>query len=184
MTRPLVSVVIPVYNTEKYLNTCLDSVLAQSYSKIEVLLVDDGSTDTSGTICETYKNKDVRVRTFHLENGGVSRARNFGISQCTGQYLCFVDSDDIIDEKYIEDFVKSIEDGVNIYIQNCRIIKNGRITRVVTYKAIGVQGIENIFKQNHLCNHGYACGKMYNTSFVKGSSIGFDNNLKSATYRV
>lgn len=178
MNRPLVSVVIPVYNTEKYLNACIGSVLAQSYSKIEVLLVDDGSTDTSGAICETYKNKDVRVRTFHLENGGVSRARNFGISQSTGQYLCFVDSDDTIDEKYIEDFVKYLEEDINIYIQGCRIIKNNKTTEVIAYKANGIQYIENIFKQNHLCSHGYAWGKMYNTTFVKGSSIGFDNNIK------
>lgn len=178
MNRPLVSVVIPVYNTEKYLNTCLDSVLAQSYSKIEVLLVDDGSTDTSGAICETYKNKDVRVKIFHLENGGVSQARNFGISQSKGQYLCFVDSDDTIDEKYIENFVKYLEEDVNIYIQGCRIIKNNQTTEVIAYKANGIQYIENIFKQNRLCSHGYACGKMYNSTFIKKNAIEFDDNLK------
>ena len=87
---PLVSIIIPVYNMEAFLSKCLDSVLAQTYQDIEVLLIDDGSKDSSGIICDAYQEKDMRVRVFHLTNGGVSAARNYGIEQALGEFLCFL----------------------------------------------------------------------------------------------
>lgn len=102
----LVSVVVPVYNVENYLEECLDSILKQSYGNIEVLLVDDGSTDQSGRICDVYAGKDERVKVFHLKNGGVSAARNFGIEQADGDYLLFVDSDDCIHVDLIRIFLE------------------------------------------------------------------------------
>ena len=90
----LISIIIPIYGAEKYLHKCVDSVLAQSYKNIEVLLIDDGSPDRCPEICDFYAKKDLRVKVFHKQNGGVSSARNIGIDNATGKYLCFLDSDD------------------------------------------------------------------------------------------
>ena len=90
----LISIIIPVYNTGKYLHRCVDSILAQTYTDFELLLIDDGSTDSSGAICDKYAEKDSRVRVFHKENGGVSSARNLGVDYARGEYIMFVDSDD------------------------------------------------------------------------------------------
>lgn len=95
--NPLISVIVPVYNVAAWLPRCVDSILAQSYENLEVLLVDDGSTDDSGEICEEYAQKDARVRVIHKENGGLSSARNAGLDVCSGQYIGFVDSDDWIE---------------------------------------------------------------------------------------
>lgn len=92
--NPLVSVIVPVFNAEKYLATCLDSLLAQTYECLEIILVDDGSTDASGVICDEYARRDTRVRVFHKENGGVSSARNKGLGVAGGEFVMFLDSDD------------------------------------------------------------------------------------------
>lgn len=93
----LLSIIIPIYNVQEYLGTCIDSVLKQNYSKLEVLLIDDGSTDRSGQICDEYAKKDVRIRVFHKENGGNADALNYGLKYCRGEYIAFVDGDDYID---------------------------------------------------------------------------------------
>lgn len=97
-----VSVIVTVYNVEKYLNKCVDSLLAQTLSDIEILLVDDGSTDGSGRICDDYAGKDSRVRVIHKENGGVSSARNKGLFEASAEYVGFVDSDDYVAEDMYE----------------------------------------------------------------------------------
>lgn len=98
----MVSVIVPVYNVENVLHYCIDSILNQSYTDFELLLIDDGSTDRSGDICEKYAVKDTRIRVVHKENGGVSSARNFGIDNANGEYICFVDSDDYLEPDYLE----------------------------------------------------------------------------------
>ena len=96
MNIPSLSVIVPVYNTEKYLRRCVDSILSQSYVDFELLLIDDGSTDASPAICDEYADADSRVRVFHKPNGGVSSARNLGIDEANGTWICFADSDDIV----------------------------------------------------------------------------------------
>ena len=98
----LVSVIVPVYNVEQYLPRCVDSILSQTYKNLELILVDDGATDSSGTICDEYAAKDSRVRVIHKENGGLSSARNAGIDIASGEYLEFVDSDDWIEPDTVE----------------------------------------------------------------------------------
>ncbi len=99
---PEVSIIVPVYKAEKYLHACVDSILAQSFSDFEVFLVDDGSPDSSGAICEEYAVRDQRVRVIHQENQGQSAARNHAFAQATGQWVCFVDSDDLIHPRTVE----------------------------------------------------------------------------------
>ena len=94
MNIPKISVIVPVYNVEKYLPRCIDSILAQTFTDFELLLIDDGSKDRSGEICDEYAKKDGRIRVFHKENGGVSSARNLGLDNAKGDWICFCDSDD------------------------------------------------------------------------------------------
>lgn len=96
----MISIIVPVYNAEKYLHRCVDSVLGQSYTNFELLLIDDGSPDNSGVICDEYAAKDSRVRVFHKENGGVSSARNLGLDNARGEWVTFIDSDDWIEIDY------------------------------------------------------------------------------------
>lgn len=98
----MVSVIVPIYKVEKYLRSCVDSILQQTFSDIEIILVDDGSPDGCGAICEEYAQKDKRVRVIHKENGGLSDARNAGLDVCRGDYIVFVDSDDCIHPQMIE----------------------------------------------------------------------------------
>lgn len=102
MQDDLVSVIIPVYNVEKYLARCVDSIKNQTYSHLEILLIDDGSTDSSGALCEELAVMDKRIRVIHQKNGGLSCARNTGIAHAKGKYLTFVDSDDWTKQDMIE----------------------------------------------------------------------------------
>ena len=108
MNEIMFSIVVPVYNVENYLHECVRSLLNQSYDNFEVILVDDGSTDNSGIICEEYKNNDSRVTTYHKKNGGLSDARNFGIEKAVGKYMCFVDSDDYVATDMLYRYVECI----------------------------------------------------------------------------
>lgn len=102
--QPKISVIVPVYNVEKYLRRCIDSILEQTFTDFEVLLIDDGSTDTSGNICDEYAEKDERVRVFHKKNGGVSSARNIGLDNARGEWICFADSDDYVGKNWLKKF--------------------------------------------------------------------------------
>ena len=103
---PLISIIVPVYNVENYLPHCLESVLSQTFRDIEILLINDGSTDNSGKICDEYASKDTRIRVFHKEKGGVSSARNMGLDMAIGEWITFVDADDWIDSNMYEELYK------------------------------------------------------------------------------
>lgn len=100
--RELISVVVPVYNVKPYLSECVYSILNQKYSNLELILVDDGSTDGSGTMCDELSETDKRIKVLHIENGGPSAARNAGVKAAKGDYISFVDSDDIVSEDYLK----------------------------------------------------------------------------------
>lgn len=105
----LVSVILPVYNGEKYLKECIDSILASTYSNLEIILVDDGSTDQSGSICDEYAQKDERIKVIHQENKGLVAARNCGLAFSHGTYIAFVDADDLISPVFYEEMVAAVE---------------------------------------------------------------------------
>lgn len=104
---PKISVIVPVYNTEKYLHRCIDSILTQTFTDFELLLINDGSKDNSGAICDEYAAKDSRVRVFHKENGGASSARNVGLENAKGEWVTFVDSDDALQQNALDLLYKS-----------------------------------------------------------------------------
>lgn len=101
-TNPLISLVLPVYNVEKYLDRCMESVVNQTYKNLEIILVDDGATDQSGKICDEWAKKDKRITVIHKENGGLSDARNVGTDHASGEYISYIDSDDTVEADYVE----------------------------------------------------------------------------------
>ena len=104
-----VSVILPIYNVEKYLKNCIESLTNQTYENLEIILVDDGSTDNSGKICDEIAKSDERVMVIHKQNGGLAAARNTGYLETTGKYLMYVDSDDIVKKDVVENCVEAIE---------------------------------------------------------------------------
>ena len=121
--NPTISIIVPVYNTEQYLNRCIDSILSQSFTNFELLLIDDGSTDKSGDICDEYARKDERIKVFHKKNGGVSSARNMGLDFARGEWITFVDSDDYIDSCFLYRFNNRMKNACfDLYFGNSAII--------------------------------------------------------------
>jgi len=132
MSLPLVSIIVPVYNVEKYLNDCLQSIVEQSYSNLEIIVVDDGSPDNSIEIARDFAKKDSRIKVHQKENGGLSSARNFGIDQSIGEFLYFIDSDDLISTTNIEQLVK-----------HCVENKAKMVMSMMTHELEKVQSITN-----------------------------------------
>ena len=120
---PKISVIVPVYNTEKYLNRCIDSILVQSFEDFELLLINDGSNDCSGAICDKYAAKDSRVRVFHKKNGGASSARNVGLDNAKGDWITFCDSDDWVYKRWLHNLVSNI-DSVDLVCSGIRFDKS------------------------------------------------------------
>lgn len=110
----LVSIVVPVYNVEKYVEKCLESLILQSYKDLEIIVVDDGSTDNSGRICDEFSRKDKRIKVFHKKNGGLSSARNFGLKRTSGEFITFIDSDDFVDKSFVGKMISVFSDDVDI----------------------------------------------------------------------
>lgn len=135
MNKPIVSVIIPVYNVEQYLKQCLDSVINQTYKNLEIILVDDGSTDNSGKICDEYALKDTRIKVIHKDNGGLSDARNTGLKIATGEYITFIDSDDDIELDMVE-YLYSVLIKFNCKMSVCthNVIKNNRTKKSFNLK--------------------------------------------------
>ena len=102
-----VSIIVPVYNTEKYIDECINSLIGQTYNNIEIIIIDDGSRDNSGNKVDDYALRDCRVKVIHTENGGLSSARNHGLKAATGDYYCFIDSDDYVSKDFVEEMIKA-----------------------------------------------------------------------------
>jgi glycosyltransferase involved in cell wall biosynthesis len=129
MQNALISLILPVYNVEQYIDKCMESVLNQTYFNLEILLIDDGSKDSSSEKCEFYAKKDVRVKVFHKENGGLSDARNYGIRKAEGEYIICIDSDDYVDFDYVEylyDLIKKYHTQMAI-AQHRVVFSNGSV---------------------------------------------------------
>lgn len=140
LKNKLVSVIIPVYNVRGYLERCINSILEQTYKKIEVIIVDDGSTDDGGEICDSYQLNDDRVTVVHQKNAGLSAARNRGINICKGEYICFIDSDDFVAIDFIERLVLCLESSC-CDIAQCKVrsfVEQSELTNLVKEKDYNV----------------------------------------------
>lgn len=139
----LISVIIPVYNVQEYLIKCIESVINQTYENLEIIIVDDGSTDKSTEICDKVKKNDSRIRVIHKENGGLSDARNVGIDNANGEYISFIDSDDYVDNNYIELLYNAIKQyDADMSIASHRVIYEKNIIDRSTGKEFCAEPIE------------------------------------------
>ena len=130
-----ISIIVPVYNVEAYLERCVESILKQTYTNFELLLINDGSTDKSGELCDQLVSKNGNIKVFHLKNAGVSNARNVGIQNSTGEWITFVDSDDFITNDYLETLISAVDgdDSIGFSIARLHHIKNGQITELPVF---------------------------------------------------
>ncbi|MFC0344183.1 glycosyltransferase family 2 protein [Epilithonimonas hispanica] len=178
----LISVIVPVYNVEAYLQDCITSIIKQSYNKIEIILVNDGSTDNSGNICYEYETIDNRVRVIHKENGGVSSARNIGLASVLGEWFCFVDADDVLQDNFIETFTTMLAHdkcSSDIYIQGVGQFWNNDVSNFQTYTTYpdGKYTIENFLKYKHQDLIRLPVSKLYKTQKIRNHQVVFDNSL-------
>lgn len=147
----LISIIVPIYKVEEYLRECVDSVLNQTYKNLEIILVDDGSPDGCPAICDEYASLDSRVKVVHRQNGGLSAARNSGIDVATGEYFCFVDSDDILHPQYCEILLKGCQEN-SVDICACKVLRfqnpcDVSYTGIETYSSCSVSWNEFLLKQ-------------------------------------
>ena len=130
---PLISVIVPIYQVEAYLEECLDSILNQTYRQLEIILIDDGSTDRCGDICDRYASRDSRIKVIHQSNQGLSAARNAGMDVATGEYISFIDSDDYIAPHFYEKLLEGFKEHPETKVTACQVFKNedGKITPLI-----------------------------------------------------
>lgn len=172
----LISVIVPVYNAEQYLTECINSILNQTYTNLEIILVDDGSTDRSGEICDIYKEKDSRVRVYHKKNEGVSTARNLGLKHCSGKYITFVDSDDYVSRYYLEKLYQNLRKyQVGISICNSMMFDNEKKQKKTCKLK---SGVIKCGSQLNYCRYKFLCtpwGKLFIKNLL--DNICFDPDL-------
>ena len=186
MTNKKVSIIVPVYNVEEYLNKCVDSIINQTYKNIEVILINDGSKDSSGEICDTYAKKDSRVKVIHKENGGVSSARNKGLEASTGDFIMFVDSDDWIEVEAITSLMK-IQNRNNYDVIMFGAYRENLILEKTTKTNLIEQSFENIDEINEVLPKlirqekiNSLWSKIYKSSVIKDNRISFNESLSIA----
>jgi glycosyltransferase involved in cell wall biosynthesis len=181
-----ISIIIPVYNVEPYIRQCLDSALNQSYTNLEIICVDDGSTDNSGKICDEYVKKDNRIKVFHKINGGVSSARNLGLKNLTGQYVGFLDPDDWIEPNMYEILHKIIKDNnVKLSVVNFFKDKEEHSTAMINRKVIpyGVIYPEDMLlyhlnRDNYMGFGSSACNKLFDAKVILDNDLKFDEKIR------
>lgn len=178
--NPIVSIIVPVYKVEKYLNRCVDSILNQSFTDFELILVDDESPDYCGAICDNYRLKDRRVRVIHKQNGGLSSARNAGIKQAIGDYICFVDSDDWLDNQYVESLYRMIVhyDADMTACRFCESIEGQKTPQNRTSWNIQVFSDNLMFHAiTEKTFSGFACNKLFKACYIKEHGLLFDEKI-------
>lgn len=190
MNEPLISIVIPVYNIEKYLKRCVDSVIRQTYKNIEIILVNDGSTDNCYKICNEFKNIDKRIRVINKENGGLSSARNAGMQEALGEYIVFVDGDDTIDSNMCKEMlITAINNNVDIVMcdynridSKDRIQKHSEDIREGLYLRKDIKNeIFNKLIMRESIEYGPLLAVwvfLYKLDFLKNNNINFDPEIR------
>lgn len=175
---PLVSIIVPVYNAEKYLNRCIDSILSQTMTDFELLLIDDGSKDNSGRICDEYAEKDARVRVFHKPNGGVSSARNLGLDNAKGKWITFVDADDRCSCNYLEHLLSKVDDDTDLIISYAVICDStGEKAEVYPEYKVNATNFERLFVDSDMHWHTSPWAKLYRASIIYENSLRFNEMM-------
>lgn len=179
---PKISIIVPVYNAEKYITRCIDSILAQSFEDFECILIDDGSPDNSSLICDDYVKRDSRLKVIHQENKGVSAARNAGILKSEGDWICFIDSDDFVEKDYLLKFSQVQEEShKDIYFFGFKMVSDENIVTCdlcTICENNGERSIyELLFSNKHIDYFGYTWNKFFKSSVIKNNGILFETSL-------
>lgn len=181
-TKDLISIIVPVYNADKYLEECINSLINQTYKNLEIILVDDGSIDESPNICDEYLKKDSRVKVIHQENKGVSEARNRGIEEARGKWIAFVDADDYIDLKFCEKMLEiAIKENAQCVIcgyNRVYLSKKEALLKEKSFSMDSDEFLNNVFMVQS--GFGFAHMKLWDANLLKKSNIRFDKELKVA----
>lgn len=180
---PKISVIVPTFNTEKYLRCCVDSILAQTFTDYELLLIDDGSTDGSEVICDKYAEKDTRIKVLHKNNGGVSSARNLGLDNAKGEWITFCDSDDWVFPCWLDNFMsKEVSNEIDLLIQGFKTDRSiGEILKEDTEQYYGANfespvkdAITNLIQSGIF---GYVWNKCFRRDCIETHKLRFDCSL-------
>lgn len=179
---PKVSVIVPVYKAEKYILRCLDSLLAQTFSDFELLLIDDGSPDRCGEICDEYARKDSRIRVFHKKNGGVSSARNLGIDNSNGDFLCFFDADDLIPKDSLSALIAPFSNDVDSTVGGFQIlgINNAILFELKTQATHRIninEAIRDFYPNGSMDWQRYLWNRMFRTDVIHKYYIRFREDI-------
>ena len=186
----LISVIVPIYKVEKYLNKCVDSLINQTYRNLEIILVDDGSPDNCPIICDDYANKDDRVKVIHKSNGGLSDARNAGMKVATGKYISFIDSDDYISLDFMETMLNTmilkeadiVECDIVKFYDHSKTIEINDNLNIRTFDAI--EGMSSLILEKEF--HQYVWNKLYKTEIIRNMffNVGKTNEDDFWTYKI
>lgn len=175
--KPFITIIVPVYNSEKTLERCVDSILKQTFVDWELLLIDDGSKDSSGEICDDYAKKHKRIRVFHKDNGGASSARNLGLDNAFGDWITFCDSDDFVYPDWLNNYVENISDDVELICQGFECdkilideLKDKRIFGL-NYKGDVKEGVLQL---NKIYSLGYTWIKLFRRNIIESNKLRFD----------
>lgn len=181
MNKPEVSIIVPVYNVEKYLPHCIDSILAQTQTNFELLLINDGSTDNSGKTCDEYAKRDNRIKVFHKENGGVSSTRNVGLDNASGEWITFVDADDTIKPEFISDLMdfRTFDHIVGGNIVVGEINENRGISQVSIINLKSLDSVKLDYGTDIAITNTFNTpwGKLFKTHIIKSNNLYFDTRL-------
>ena len=162
-----ISIIVPIYNVEKYLEQCIESIINQDYKNLEIILVDDGSPDRCANIIDEYAKKDNRIKAFHKENGGLSDARNYGLDRATGEYICFVDSDDFVEKDFISSMYNNIK-KYNVDIAACNSYDYYNKNKIKVSNYMNVEKLYNKDEANkYLYIIGYYNVGVWNKMYIR-----------------
>ena len=165
---PILSIIVPAYNAEKFLEGTVSSILEQTFKEFELILINDGSTDASGLFCDEYAIKDTRIKVFHTENGGVSSARNVGLQNAKGEWICFVDSDDFLQLNFLEVFNKVMDENneSDFNLQGIKKISADFISEI-NFKDF-LQNVEEFFSEYVMHQHFFGpVSKLYKKTIIE-----------------
>ncbi len=179
--RPSVSIIIPIFNSTSFLDDCIYGVFSQNYSDFELILIDDGSTDESWTICQSWVKRNNRIKAFRQENAGASAARNYGLSVAKGEWILFIDSDDKVLPQYVSDLIEATKmdksialavSGVQVY-RNCKPAEKRGFPNLIC----DVSDYKKLFGDIRLHKYGFSVGKLYNREIIESNHLRFDEKI-------
>lgn len=176
------TIIIPIYNSEEHLVRCINSVLSQTETDFELLLINDGSTDLSGKICDDFSAKDNRISVFHIKNGGVGVARNIGLQESKGEFICFIDSDDWVADNYLTELLANFEiPEIDLSIQGFISVDEINQTKTsLGSDLIEADNLTVLFEDKEIFKYGYVCSKLFKAEIITKNRIVFPTNYNLA----